>query len=42
MNRSPKEVVADVLGRTTIRMASKYSPLPGARERPMEETVGAE
>lgn len=37
----PKEVVAEVLGHTTTRMADKYSHLsPGATERAMEETFG--
>ena len=41
MEGHPKEVVADVLGHTTTRMADKYSHLsPGAAERAMEDTFG--
>ena len=42
MEGHPKEVVADVLGHTTTRMADKYSHLsPGATERAMEDTFGS-
>jgi integrase len=42
MQGHPKEVVADVLGHTTTRMADKYSHLsPGATERAMEDTFGS-
>lgn len=41
MKGYPKEVVADVLGHTTTRMADKYTHLsPGATERAMEDTFG--
>jgi len=42
MEGYPKEVVADVLGHTSTRMADKYSHLsPGAADRAMEETFGS-
>lgn len=42
MQGHPKEVVADVLGHTTTRMADKYSHLsPGATERAMQDTFGS-
>jgi len=42
MEGHPKEVVADVLGHTTTRMADKYSHLsPGETERAMENTFGS-
>jgi len=43
MDGAPKEVVADVLGHSSTRMADKYSHLsPGASERAMEKTFGDE
>lgn len=43
MEGAPKEVVAEVLGHTTTRMADKYSHLsPGASERAMKKTFGSE
>jgi len=43
MQGHPKQVVADVLGHTTTRMADKYSHLfPGATERAMRQTFGSE
>lgn len=42
MEGAPKEVVAEVLGHTTNRMADKYSHLsPGATERAMRQTFGS-
>jgi len=42
MKGYPKEVVANVLGHTTTRMADKYSHLSsGATERAMEDTFGS-
>ena len=42
MEGHSKEVVADVLGHTTTRMADKYSHLSsGATERAMEDTFGS-
>jgi site-specific recombinase XerD len=41
MKGAPKEVVAEVLGHTSTRMADKYSHLsPGAADRAMEKTFG--
>jgi integrase len=42
MRGHPKEVVAEVLGHTSTRMADKYSHLsPGASERAMKDTFGS-
>jgi hypothetical protein len=43
MEGAPKEVVAEVLGHTTTRMAERYSHLsPGAAVWAMRQTFGAE
>jgi len=43
MEGALKEVVAEVLGHTTTRMADKYSHLsPGAADRAMRQTFGSE